>query len=81
MTKQQSAIKTFTWRALASSDTFLIGLFCIYVLEYKNVELAGAIAGIEILNKLLLYYLHERAWVYVLNRKQRLALRRKCTWD
>lgn len=68
MTKRQSAVKTFTWRFLASTDTFLISLFCIYYLEYEHVELAGAIAIIEIFNKLILYYLHERAWVYILNK-------------
>ena len=73
MTKKQSVIKTVTWRVLASSDTFLIGIFVIYVLEYSGVGLASAIAAIEIFNKLFLYYFHERAWVLFSRRQQKFA--------
>jgi uncharacterized membrane protein len=59
-TQARSLAKTFTWRGLASIDTFLIGL-----LLTGNVTIAGSLATLEVLTKLILYYLHERAWARV----------------
>ena len=54
----ESFVKTCTWRVLATTDTFFISWFIT-----GTFEIAGAIAGIEVLTKFILYYLHERVWV------------------
>ena len=53
----RSLTKTITWRILATSDTFLISWFIT-----GNWTWAGAIAGIEVVTKMFLYYGHERVW-------------------
>lgn len=53
----RSLAKAISWRVLGSIDTFLLSL-----LFTADVKAAGAIAGTEVLTKMLLYYLHERAW-------------------
>ena len=55
--KKRSLAKTLTWRIVATSDTFLIS----WIIT-GAVTLAGAIAGIEVITKMFLYYLHERGW-------------------
>ena len=56
----RSLAKTFTWRAVASLDTFLLG----YIVSGSFV-MAGSIASLEVLTKMVFYYLHERAWAHV----------------
>ena len=51
---------------LASVDTFLIGWFIT-----GNVIFAGSIESLEVLTKMALYYLHERAWARSLGREAR----------
>ncbi len=53
----RTAIKTASWRVVATTDTFLISWFIT-----GKLTLAGAIAGIEVFTKLFLYYAHERVW-------------------
>jgi uncharacterized membrane protein len=53
----RSFTKAISWRVLGSIDTFLLSL-----LFTSDVKAAGAIAGSEVLTKMVLYYLHERAW-------------------
>tara|TARA_Y100000310_G_scaffold331758_1_gene405931 strand:- start:874 stop:1077 length:204 start_codon:yes stop_codon:yes gene_type:complete len=55
--KKRSALKAATWRILASLDTFVIS----YIITGK-VTWATAIASIEVLTKMILYYIHERGW-------------------
>ena len=52
-----SGYKTFTWRVLATADTFVIS----YVITGKLL-VATSIASIEIVTKMCLYYWHERMW-------------------
>lgn len=59
-TQARSLAKTFSWRALASIDTFILGLIIT-----GSMTFAGSIASLEVLTKLILYYLHERAWARV----------------
>ena len=54
---RRSLIKTLTWRILATTDTFLISWI---ITGY--LTLASAIAGIEVITKMFLYYAHERGW-------------------
>lgn len=53
----RSAIKAFSWRAVGSLDTFFLSL-----LVTGNAKFAISIAGVEVATKIVLYYLHERAW-------------------
>ena len=54
----ETFVKACTWRVLATTDTFFISW-----LITGTFEIAGVIAGIEVLTKFILYYLHERIWV------------------
>jgi len=49
--------KTITWRIVGTIDTILIGW-----LVSGDVRVGATIGGFEVISKLLLYYLHERAW-------------------
>lgn len=53
----RSFAKTLTWRIVATTDTFLIAW-----LITGDWSWAGAIAGIEVMTKMFLYYAHERVW-------------------
>lgn len=53
----RSLVKAASWRLLGSIDTFILSW-----LFTSSVAAAGAIASTEVLTKLVLYYLHERAW-------------------
>ena len=58
--RKRSIAKTFTWRCLATTDTFIIGYFIT-----GDLISATSIAGIEIFTKILIYYFHERTWAKV----------------
>ncbi len=64
-THARSAAKAISWRATGSVDTFLVS----YVIT-GNATFAGSIAVTEVLTKIVLYYLHERAWSLVIWGKQ-----------
>jgi uncharacterized membrane protein len=53
----QSALKAVTWRVVASLDTFIIS----YLITGSMV-FASSIVGVEVVSKMVVYYLHERAW-------------------
>jgi uncharacterized membrane protein len=54
---RRSFAKAVSWRVLGSIDTFLLSW-----LFTGSPKAAGAIATTEVLTKMVLYYLHERAW-------------------
>ena len=56
----RTTIKTATWRVAASLDTVLLAW-----LFTGNLKTAISIGGLEVMTKLLLYFLHERAWARV----------------
>ncbi|MCP9221377.1 DUF2061 domain-containing protein [Erythrobacter sp. LQ02-29] len=56
----RSLVKAISWRLLGSLDTFILGF-----IFTGSARAAGAIAGTEVLTKMVLYYLHERAWAGV----------------
>ena len=49
-----------SWRTLGTLDTFAIS----WVMTGR-VEIAGSIAGLEIITKVAWYYVHERVWAAV----------------
>ena len=60
VSRKRSLIKTVTWRTIASLDTFFI-----VWLVTKKISWAGTIASLEIITKMILFYLHERGWNYI----------------
>ena len=56
----RSLAKAVSWRITGSLDTFIVS----YVVTGR-IGLAAPIALTEMLTKIVLYYLHERAWVFV----------------
>ncbi len=60
VSRRRSLLKTVTWRGVAMVDTLLIG----YVVT-GNWLWAGSIAALEVMTKMVLYYLHERAWSHI----------------
>ena len=53
----QSITKAISWRIVGTIDTFIITLVIT-----GNFVIAGSIASVESISKIILYYLHERAW-------------------
>ena len=53
----RSLVKAVSWRLLGSIDTFALSWFFTI-----NAVMAGTIASTEVLTKICLYYVHERAW-------------------
>ena len=53
----RSLLKALSWRLVGSLDTFILSLLVTGKLRY-----AVSIASVEALTKIVLYYLHERAW-------------------
>lgn len=54
----RSIVKGITWRIIASTTILIITY-----LTTGEMDTAITIASIEFFVKLLLYYLHERAWI------------------
>lgn len=58
-TNKQLLYKTLSWRAIATSTTFIISGFILNAFD----EVALYIALAELVTKLMLYYMHERIWL------------------
>jgi uncharacterized membrane protein len=56
----RSFAKAVSWRITGSIDTFVLSLVIT-----RSFTLAGSIASVEVVTKILLYYFHERAWALV----------------
>jgi uncharacterized membrane protein len=56
----RSLFKAVSWRMVGTLDTFVISFFVT-----GRVTVAGSIASIEVITKILIYYLHERVWAVV----------------
>jgi uncharacterized membrane protein len=66
-THPRSVLKAISWRTLGTLDTFAISWFFT-----GRVEIAGSIAGFEIITKIAWYYLHERVWAAIRWGRRRL---------
>ncbi len=55
--RQRSLGKTITWRLVATGATILL----VYLFTGK-IDLALEVGALEIILKLLLFYVHERVW-------------------
>ena len=58
---RRSITKTMTWRIIAELDTFTVSY-----LVTGSISWSLSIIGIESVTKIIMYYLHERAWGHVL---------------
>ena len=50
-------LKTISWRVVGTIDTMLLSWFVT-----GSWKLGVAIGGIEVITKMVLYFLHERVW-------------------
>ena len=57
---RRSLAKAGSWRIAGSIDTFIISF-----VVTGRIALAAPIAATELLTKVVIYYLHERAWAFV----------------
>ena len=57
VSKKRHILKTISWRIVGTLDTFLLSW-----LITGSVKIGAAIGTVEIITKMILYYLHERAW-------------------
>ncbi len=55
--QKRSVVKSLTWRVIATVTTILIA----YLLT-GNILIATSIGAVEVVAKLLMYYLHDRIW-------------------
>lgn len=53
----RSIIKAISWRTVGTIDTMIISFFIT-----GNLIWAISIGSLEVFTKMVLYYLHERAW-------------------
>jgi uncharacterized membrane protein len=56
----RSVAKAVSWRIAASIDTFVISFFVT-----GKISIAGTIAAVEVVTKIVIYYLHERVWAAI----------------
>lgn len=59
-----SLMKTVSWRIVGTIDTIIISYFFT-----GKLTVALGIGGFEVLSKMVLYYLHERAWIRIVKRR------------
>jgi uncharacterized membrane protein len=55
--RKRSVVKAISWRITGKLDTFVVS----YIITGK-VTLALSISSVEVVTKMILYYLHERTW-------------------
>lgn len=64
----RSLLKAISWRCVGTLDTFFVSFVVLNVTGAASggvghaARISGGIAGVEVLTKIMLYYLHERAW-------------------
>ena len=60
----KSVLKTISWRIVGTIDTMVISF-----LITGDFTVAFSIGSVEVITKMILYYLHERVWATVKVRK------------
>ncbi|MCB0587218.1 MAG: DUF2061 domain-containing protein [Phaeodactylibacter sp.] len=64
--KLRSILKAITWRLIATGTTFTLAYFIFSGTGCEDVlQKSTIVAGLELVIKLMIYYLHERAWQMV----------------
>ncbi len=57
ISRKRHVLKTITWRIIGTLDTMLIA----WVIS-GDPMVGISIGGVELFTKMILYYIHERAW-------------------
>jgi uncharacterized membrane protein len=57
LSRKRHILKTITWRLVGTIDTVVIG-----GLITGDWTIGLSIGGIEVISKMILYYIHERVW-------------------
>ncbi|HEY9117802.1 MAG TPA: DUF2061 domain-containing protein [Roseivirga sp.] len=60
----KSVLKTISWRIVGTLDTMIISYFIT-----GSFTTAFSIGSVEVITKMVLYYLHERVWATMKLRK------------
>ena len=55
--KKRHILKTITWRIIGTLDTMILS----WIIT-GSLKIGMAIGGVEVITKMVLYYLHERVW-------------------
>lgn len=63
--KIRSLTKGISWRIIATFITFMLA-YVVFRDDELVLQKAGTVAALEFILKLFVYYVHERAWLYVL---------------
>ncbi|MFO7868860.1 MAG: DUF2061 domain-containing protein [Bacteroidales bacterium] len=71
----KSVMKAITWRIIASATTFALAVF-FFDEDPDAIEKASYVAIFESLIKIILYFLHERAWALLRWGRMLVVLRR-----
>lgn len=59
----RSILKAISWRFIATGTTFLLAYFVFSETGCEDVlKKSSIIAGLEMIIKIIAYYLHERVW-------------------
>lgn len=58
--RYRSLAKAVTWRITGSIDTFILS----WIIT-SDIKVAGTISAVEIITKIILFYLHERGWALI----------------
>ncbi len=65
----RSILKAISWRVIASSATFIISYVVVKQSTNESdaevLKFATAIASVDVVAKLILYYFHERLWTNI----------------
>jgi uncharacterized membrane protein len=57
VTIYRHVLKTITWRVIGTIDTMLLGWFV-----SGDFKIGLTIGGLEVVTKMILYFIHERVW-------------------
>ena len=67
----RSLLKAVSWRCVGTLDTFIVSFAVLNITGAVGgglghaARISGGIAAVEVVTKIILYYLHERAWARV----------------
>lgn len=76
----KSIVKAITWRVIASSTTFGLAMLFFHS-DPDAAQKATGIALAESAIKMILYFLHERAWAQLRWGRMRVVIRRNTRWS
>jgi Predicted membrane protein len=70
-TRLRSILKAISWRCTGTLDTFCVSFVVLTFTgategnKLQALQLSGGIAAVEVVTKIVLYYLHERVWMRI----------------